>query len=359
MEYGLFMMPLHPPRRSYADSYDRDVELLVLADKLGYHEAWVGEHITEVWENAPVPELLIAQALALTENIILATGVTMLPLHHPVDTAHRIAMLDHMARGRFYWGIGVRSLPTDLHLYGVEYNSMDEVREQGQEALDVILRLWEAEDGHFGYEGKYYQVHAPETDPELERRLYFKPYQKPHPPIGVAATTPGGDTIRMAGERGWIPMTNLPSQHVPQLWQTMEDAAAGAGRTADRGELRLGRDVYVGKTPQSAREEAREVLGRPFNEHQWINRKAGNMLGALKLDPNMSDEDVDVDYMMENVWIVGDPQECADKIRQHYEEVGGFGHLLTITHDPDDHSLMQNSMRRLAEEVAPLVEDLA
>ena len=164
MEYGLFMMPLHPPRRSYADSYDRDVELLVLADKLGYHEAWVGEHITEVWENAPVPELLIAQALALTENIILATGVTMLPLHHPVDTAHRIAMLDHMARGRFYWGIGVRSLPTDLHLYGIEYNSMDEVREQGQEALDVILRLWEAEDGHFGYEGKYYQVHAPETD---------------------------------------------------------------------------------------------------------------------------------------------------------------------------------------------------
>ena len=111
MEFGLFMMPLHPPRRSYADSYDRDMELIVLADKLGYHEAWIGEHITEMWENAPVPELLIAQALALTENIVLATGVTMLPLHHPVDTAHRIAMLDHMARGRFYWGIGVRSLP--------------------------------------------------------------------------------------------------------------------------------------------------------------------------------------------------------------------------------------------------------
>ena len=53
------------------------------------------------------------------------------------------------------------------------------------------------------------------------------------------------------------------------------------------------------------------------------------------------------------------PQECADKIRQHYEEVGGFGHLLTITHDPDDHSLMQNSMRRLMEDVAPLIEDLA
>ena len=152
MHFGLFMMPLHPPRRSFADAYDRDTALLVQADQLGYHEAWIGEHITETWENAPVPELLIAKALALTERIIFATGVTMLPLHHPVDTAHRIAMLDHMARGRFYWGIGVRSLPTDLHLYGVEYTSMDDVRERGKEALEVILGLWQAKDGHFGFE---------------------------------------------------------------------------------------------------------------------------------------------------------------------------------------------------------------
>ena len=163
MDFGLFMMPLHPPRRSFADAYDRDIDLIVQADRLGYHEAWIGEHITEMWENAPVPELLIAKALALTERIIFATGVTMLPLHHPVDTAHRIAMLDHMARGRFYWGIGVRSLPTDLQLYGIEYTTMDDVREQGKEALEVILGLWQAEHGRFDYAGKYYRVHAPEV----------------------------------------------------------------------------------------------------------------------------------------------------------------------------------------------------
>jgi len=78
MDFGLFMMPLHPPRRSFADSYDRDTALLVQADQLGYHEAWIGEHITETWENAPVPELLIAKALALTERLIFATGVTII-----------------------------------------------------------------------------------------------------------------------------------------------------------------------------------------------------------------------------------------------------------------------------------------
>ena len=358
MDFGMFMMPLHPPRRSFADSYDRDIELIVQADKLGYREAWIGEHITETWENAPVPELLIAKALGLTERIIFATGVTMLPLHHPVDTAHRIAMLDHLARGRFYWGIGVRSLPTDLHLYGIEYNSMDDVREQGKEALEVILGLWQAEDGHFGYEGKYYQVHAPETDPDLGRQLYYKPYQKPHPPIAVAGSTPTSDSLRMAGENGWIPMTNLMAQHIPDLWAKVSEGAASTGRTADRSQLRIGREVYVGETPESAREEARVVLGQPFNEHQWKNRKAGGNLVYVKVDPKMADEAVDVDYMMENVWIVGDPQECADKIRKLYDDVGGFGGLLAITQDPDDHSLMQRSLRLLMEEVAPQVQDL-
>ena len=137
MNFGLFMMPLHPPKRSFADSYDRDIELIVQANRLGYHEAWVGEHITEIWENAPVPELLIAKALALTSRIVLATGVTMLPLHHPVDTAHRIAMLDHMARGRFYWGIGVKSIPTDLQLYRVQSDDMQAVRDQGERPLTL------------------------------------------------------------------------------------------------------------------------------------------------------------------------------------------------------------------------------
>src|SRR5262245_50380166 len=80
MQFGLFMMPLHPPERSFTESYDRDLAQIVLADRLGYHEVWIGEHLTERWENAPAPELLIAQALLKTEKIILATGVTLLAL---------------------------------------------------------------------------------------------------------------------------------------------------------------------------------------------------------------------------------------------------------------------------------------
>src|SRR2546430_7343734 len=121
MQLGLFMMPLHPPHRAFADGYDRDVAQIVLADQLGFREVWVGEHLTERWENAPAPDLLLAQALTLTKTVRLGAGVTLLALHNPVYLAHRLAMLDHMARGRFQWGIGGGGIPTDLSLFGAGF----------------------------------------------------------------------------------------------------------------------------------------------------------------------------------------------------------------------------------------------
>src|SRR5207237_10871886 len=78
MQFGLFMMPLHPPERSFTESYDRDLAQIVAADRLGYHEVWIGEQLTERWEKAPAPELLTAQALVQTAGIIRATGGTRL-----------------------------------------------------------------------------------------------------------------------------------------------------------------------------------------------------------------------------------------------------------------------------------------
>ena len=76
------------------------------------------------------------------------------------------------------------------------------------------------------------------------------------------------------------------------------------------------------------------------------------------MDPNMPDEDVTVDYMMENIWIVGDPQECADRIRKLYEEVGGFGSLPAIIQDPEDPQWEHECLELLMNEVGPLVADL-
>lgn len=106
MELGFFTMPLHPPGSDYTKFLDDDLNQIVELDRLGYKEAWIGEHFTSEWENIPNPDLFIAQALPLTENIVLGTGVTCMPNHDPFMIAHRIAQLDHMAHGRFMWGVG-------------------------------------------------------------------------------------------------------------------------------------------------------------------------------------------------------------------------------------------------------------
>src|SRR6058998_2965761 len=189
MQFGLFMMPLHPPHRAFADGYDRDVAQIVLADQLGFREVWVGEHLTERWENAPAPDLLLAQALALTKTVRLGTGVTLLALHNPVYLAHRLAMLDHMARGRFQWGIGGGGIPTDLSLFGLDHTNPSTVRARSAEVLDVVLKLW-ASEGRFTYHGKFFDIDTPVLDPVKDRGYYMKPYQQPHPPIAVPPALP-------------------------------------------------------------------------------------------------------------------------------------------------------------------------
>ena len=359
MHFGLFMMPLHPPHRTFADSYRRDIDQIVLADRLGFREAWIGEHLTERWENAPAPDLLIAQALALTTTIKLGTGVTLLALHNPVYLAHRLAMLDHMAQGRFQWGIGGGAIPTDLSLFGLDASKPADVRARSAEVLDVVLKLWDA-DGSFTYQGAFFDIATPPFDPVTERGYYMKPYQRPHPPIAVAASTPESGSMRMAGERGFMPMSSslLSRTYLANHWRLVEAGASKAGRTADRRQWRVARDIFVGPTPAVARERARAVLGRNYERHQRPNRLGTIQMTSTKLDPSLPDDAVTVDYLMEHVWVVGDPSECAEKIHQLYEEAGGFGSLLAITTDSDDAGWDHESLRLLMEDVAPRVSKL-
>ena len=254
-------------------------------------------------------------------------------------------------------GIGLGGIPTDMVLMGLDPST---ARDRAAEALDVILELWDHEDGPFTHHGEFFNIDAPELDPVTERGLHMKPFQRPHPPIALAASTPHSNSLRIAGARGWSPMSSsiLSSTLLPGHWDTVLEGANDAGKTPDRSQWRIARDVFVGPTPKIARERARVTMGRNYDVHQRPSRIGTIQIQSCKLDPSMSDDDVDVDYLMENVWIVGDPSECADKIRALHSATGGFGTLLTVTADSDDPSWDHESLRLLAEEVGPQIEDL-
>ena len=249
MKFGYFTMPSHPPERGLKEGHDYDLMTFRWLDELGFEEIWIGEHHTAPWEPHPSPDLLIAQALLQTKNIRIGPGGFLLPYHHPAELANRVAMLDHLSEGRLNFGIAASGLPSDWAMFNVDGMSGDN-RDMTREALDIIMKMWTEE--LFDHKGKYWHVTKAE-----EMFGFLKPHilplQQPHPPIGVAGLSANSDTLKMAGEHGYMPMSlNLNPAYVGSHWDAVEEGAKKSGRTPDRGEWRMVREMFVAETDEEA-----------------------------------------------------------------------------------------------------------
>ena len=357
MKLGLFLMPLHYPDRAHADTYQEDLELVEYADGLGYAETWVGEHFNLPWENMPSPELFIARALGATQRMRFGTGVSLLGFHHPAHVALRIAQLDHMSRGRVYLGIGAGGGGADAEMFDVDTDA-GSPRERMAESIEVILKIWKGEP--FEHVGKFYKSTLAQPRPEHRIGFHMKPYQKPHPPIAVAGSSPRSETLEMVGEKGWIPMSSafIHESYLPSHREVFERGARRGGMPVPANEWRIAREVFVAEDGAKAREEALNgPLGKFFTDY-WIPLFGGGARGleALKTDPNTPDDAVTPEFMLENLWIAGDPEECAHRIRRMRDAVGGFGTLLLMCHDwGDERPKWFRSLELMANEVMPLV----
>ena len=361
MKLGYFAMPLHPPGSDFTENIHADLDQVVELDRLGFQEAWIGEHYTMAWEPIPSPDLFIAMALARTENIVLGTGVSCLPNHNPFQLAHRIAQLDHMAKGRFMWGIGPGASPPDSVSFGIDAEAGDH-RKFARLAVDAVIGIW-AGLPPGDYSNEFWTFHIPEPDPELGFGVHLFPLQKPHPPIAVAGLSARSETLVVAGERGWIPMSinHVPARTLISHWEAMEEGAARTGAQIDRSMWRIARDVFIAPTAEEARTEALDpdgVLARDFNGYIYPVLSKFNYLDILKVDPEMPDEEVTLEYMVDNIWMIGSPADVEEKIRSIYDQVGGFGVLMSMHHDWTPKDKWLRSTRLLAEEVLPTIGDL-
>jgi alkanesulfonate monooxygenase SsuD/methylene tetrahydromethanopterin reductase-like flavin-dependent oxidoreductase (luciferase family) len=359
MELGFFTMPLHPPGSDFSQTVEADIDQLVTLDGLGYKEAWIGEHFTAEWENIPAPDLVIAAALPVTRQIKFGIGVSCMPNHNPFLIAHRIAQLDHMAKGRFYWGVGSGGFPGDFTVFGFDPKTGDH-RTMSREAIELVLEIWrDPKPGR--YKNRFWDFTIPEPEDDIGLGLHMRPYQLPHPPIGVAGVSLSSDTLILAGERDWIPMSIniVPSRILKSHWESVEQGAANVGRSPDRSKWRVARDVYVADSTDRARSEVLDgTLARDFRGYFRKLLYKNHMLDLTKTDPDMPDSAITAEYCLDNLWIVGDPDEVVAKIRSLYEELGGFGTLLAMGHEWQPRDRWTHSMTLLAEEVMPRLSDL-
>jgi len=353
MKLGMFLMPSHPPERSLKAGQDYDLEVIKAGDQLGYSEAWIGEHYTAPWEPNPSPDLLIAQALMQTKSIVLAPGAHLLPYHHPAELACRVAFMDHLAQGRYMFGIGASGLPSDWQLFCVD-GVKGENRDMTREALDMILNIW-ASDGGYQHTGKYWKVDVPQ--PMLRTlKHHIKPFQKPHPPIGIAGFSPNSDTLKLAGERGFIPLSlNLSTAYCASHWDAVLEGAKRTGRNPDRADWRIVREIFVADTDDEAyRQSAKGMMGRMMREYLLPLFNDFQFTSLLKDDPKIPDADVTPEYLAHHGWLVGSVATVKRKLGEMNDQVGGFGTLLHFVFDyADDPQPWFKSMRLLTEEVMP------
>lgn len=354
MRLGMFSMPLHPPERPIADTYEDDFRTFELAEQLGYDEVWIGEHFTSVWENIPSPELFIAAAGARARKIRFGTGVLLMPFHNPIHAALRLAQLDHQLRGRLMVGVGSGGIAADKRAFGIEITPED-AGKLTREGTELLLKCWSGEA--FTFEGQFFQASVPAADPAVQCGYMMKTYQQPSPPIAIAGVNRNSYGLGQAGERGWLALSTnfLPPDVLPSHWEAYAAGATRAGCTPDRAAWRIARDVHVAETSQQAREQAMGAMARAYAGYMLpLVQHGGRGLGAFKKDSDMPDAAVTPEYLIDNVWIVGSVDEVADKLGRLNEACGGFGTLLQIAFDfAPDQKVWHRSMELLATKVIP------
>src|SRR5690242_19586524 len=246
MRLGYFTRPVHPIHRPWAETLQEDREAIILADKLGFYDAFMGEHLTDKAENITNSMIFNASLISDTKTIKLATGTSNLSHMHPVLVAQHAAMFDHMSEGRFIFGVSPGALTSDAEALGI----LDQDRNKMfAEAIDVILAIWAG--------GPPYDIDLPENRykvstartmaPELGVGYMGKPYQQPRPEIVGTVVAPFSPGVKLMGERDFHPLSAnfLLSQHLKSHWENYCKGRAQAGMQAKVADWRVARAVFV------------------------------------------------------------------------------------------------------------------
>ena len=356
MELSFFTMPIHPLDKPISQSIQEDREAFLLADELGYAEAYCGEHTTDQAEIITSTVAFLASLAYETKSIRLGTGTINMPNSHPARVAAEVAMLDHMLEGRLNFGISPGGLMSDAEIFG---NLKRDRNAMFLECINMVLDIW-AGEAPYNLKGEFFEVSTEKTMiPEIGQGTISRPYQDPHPPIIGTAVAPFSKGVSAMAARGWDPISAnfLLPRWVATHWPKYVEGCEQAGRKVDASNWRVAKNICVHDDGAKARAYARDP-GSPYVYYysQLLTKfRAGGRLNLFKEDQNMPDSEVTLDYVLDRLIICGDPSSVTDQILAFREEVGDFGQLVYAGHDWTDRELGRRSMILMAESVMPKI----
>src|SRR5688572_7932291 len=357
MKLGTFMMPLHPPGRQPWQTYIEDREAIILADRLGYAEALVGEHVTDLAENVTSCLMFLSTLVHETKSIVLGSGTINMPNSHPAAIAAQVAMLDHMLKGRFIMGISPGGLMSDAEVFG---NFRKDRNAIFLESINMVLEIWQKE-APYNLSGQFFSVSTENTKiPEIGQGTIIKPYQKPHPPIVVTAVAPHSKGVTEAAKRGWHPISAnfLLPEWVASHWPKYQEGCIAAGRKPEGKDWRVAKSIFVADNEATAKEYGHGPNGPYHFYFKQLIRKlvgAGGRGNLFKLDQSEPDSSITADTVTPKLVIAGTVNSVVEQILAFRDKVGPFGTLYYPCHDWVEPALAKKSMQLMAEQVMPKV----
>jgi limonene 1,2-monooxygenase len=334
---GIFLAPFHPVDEDPTLCIQRDLELIEHLDRLGYDEAWVGEHHSAGYEIIASPEVFIAAAAERTKRIMLGTGVVSLPYHSPLMTANRILQLDHQTRGRVMFGVGPGLLPSDAFQLGIDPSTQ---RDRMVEGIEAILKLFAGE--RVTQKSDWFNL--------VDATCQLRPYTWPHPEICVASSiTPSGG--KLAGRHGFgmlcVAATQMGGYDALGInWKIANDTAAANGRAMDPDRLRLVGPVHIAETREKAFENIK------FGFKKWQDYFAGISAVAGREDAGAQTAEQAVE---QGVIVVGTPDDAVAQIKRLQAKQGEFGCFLQLAHNWADFEATKRSYELWQRHVTPAI----
>jgi alkanesulfonate monooxygenase SsuD/methylene tetrahydromethanopterin reductase-like flavin-dependent oxidoreductase (luciferase family) len=359
MRLGYFTMPVHPIGRDWSQTLREDREAIILADRLGFHDAFVGEHLTDMCENITNSMMFNATLIHDTKTIKLATGTTNLSHMHPVLIAVHAAMFDHLAQGRFILGVSAGALASDAEAIGL----LDQDRNKiFAEAIDVILAIWEREPPYnIDFPDNRFKVAIDRAAAlHLGVGAMAKPFQNPRPEIVGTVVAPFSPGVVLMGKRDFHPLSAnfLLAKHLKSHWVNYVKGKTEVGAKAAVADWRIARSIFVADDDKVAARYGHDDARSPYRFYFAQFRaklKRSNRLNVFKSERDQPDDEITDDFVIDNCVTFGSVNKVADEILKLREQTGDFGELVYAGMDWADPGLAKRSMQLMAEQVMPRV----
>jgi alkanesulfonate monooxygenase SsuD/methylene tetrahydromethanopterin reductase-like flavin-dependent oxidoreductase (luciferase family) len=345
MEFGLFTEFASPPGVSEAAAFDESLAQMKAAENFGFDAVWLAEIHFQKDRSVLAAPLVIASALAAcTQRVKIGIAVQVLPLSHPLRLAEDVATVDHISKGRLEFGVGRSGLPGHYQGFNIPYS---ESRERFLETLEILRKAWTQE--RFSHQGKYFQFQ--------DVCIMPKPYQKPHPPIRIAASTP--ETYPMVGRMGapvFVAVRTVSITDLKRRLPSYQEAWTASGHEG-RGNVGMSVPLYVAETARQAREEPEASTMHFFRSISKALKKSDGATAqtaeAREARANVLSE-ISYDEVLAEYAVFGTPEAVVDKLQALRGEMG-FSTISAWMNPggqiPSERVL--KSMRLFAERVAP------